>query len=168
MTAAVTRAERPYDPADISSLEFWSGTAKDRENVFSELRTHRPISWHRPVKNGLFEDEIVPMQTKMKLVNKETKEESLVDYVVSKDECTIVEGAPTSARTSKVEPALSYEGAIRELLATHPSTMRTLAEVRAGRQIWVERRRLDQRPDIGIACRDDAPGNPVDCEREVT
>jgi cytochrome P450 len=56
MTAAVTRAERPYDPADISSLEFWSGTAKDREKVFAELRAHRPISWHRPVKNGLFED----------------------------------------------------------------------------------------------------------------
>ena len=56
MTATVTRADRPYDPADISSLEFWSGTAKDRETVFAELRTHRPISWHRPVKNGLFED----------------------------------------------------------------------------------------------------------------
>ena len=56
MTAALTRAERPYDPADISSLEFWSSTAKDREKVFAELRAHRPISWHRPVKNGLFED----------------------------------------------------------------------------------------------------------------
>ena len=56
MTAAVTRAERPYDPADISSLEFWSGTAKDREKVFAELRAHRPVSWHRPVHNGLFED----------------------------------------------------------------------------------------------------------------
>jgi cytochrome P450 len=56
MTAAVTRAERPYDPADISSLEFWSSTAKEREKVFAELRANRPISWHRPVKNGLFED----------------------------------------------------------------------------------------------------------------
>jgi len=56
MTAALTRAERPYDPADISSLEFWSSTAKDREKVFAELRADRPISWHRPVKNGLFED----------------------------------------------------------------------------------------------------------------
>jgi cytochrome P450 len=56
MTAALTRAERPYDPADISSLEFWSSTAKDREKVFAELRANRPISWHRPVKNGLFED----------------------------------------------------------------------------------------------------------------
>ena len=36
---------------------------------------------------GKFEDEIVPMKTKMKLVNKETKEETIVDYVVDKDEC---------------------------------------------------------------------------------
>ena len=35
----------------------------------------------------LFEDEIVPMDTKMKLVDKETKEESIVDYTVSRDEC---------------------------------------------------------------------------------
>jgi acetyl-CoA C-acetyltransferase len=34
-----------------------------------------------------FADEIVPMQTKMKVVNKETKEESIVDYTVNKDEC---------------------------------------------------------------------------------
>ena len=56
MTSVLARAERPYDPADISSLEFWSGTAKDREKVFAELRANRPISWHRPVKNGMFED----------------------------------------------------------------------------------------------------------------
>jgi cytochrome P450 len=55
-TAALLRAERPYDPADISSADFWAGTAKDREKVFAELRANRPISWHRPVKNGLFED----------------------------------------------------------------------------------------------------------------
>jgi acetyl-CoA C-acetyltransferase len=34
-----------------------------------------------------FADEIVPMATKMKVVDKQTKEESIVDYVVSKDEC---------------------------------------------------------------------------------
>jgi cytochrome P450 len=56
VTTVTTRAERPYDPADISSLEFWSGTWRDREKVFAELRAERPISWHRPVKNGLFED----------------------------------------------------------------------------------------------------------------
>ena len=56
MTVAFTRAERPYDPADLSSLDFWSGTWRDREKVFAELRAERPISWHRPVRNGLFED----------------------------------------------------------------------------------------------------------------
>ena len=56
MTAIITRAERPYDPADISSSEFWASTARDREGVFAELRAHRPISWHRPVSNGMFAD----------------------------------------------------------------------------------------------------------------
>ena len=37
--------------------------------------------------NGLFEDEIVPLATKMKLVDKETKAETTVDYVVDGDEC---------------------------------------------------------------------------------
>ncbi len=34
-----------------------------------------------------FDYEIVPMATKMKVVDKETKEESIVDYVVDRDEC---------------------------------------------------------------------------------
>ena len=56
MTIAVSRAERPYDPVDLSSLEFWSSTAAEREKVFAELRADRPVSWHRRVKNRLFED----------------------------------------------------------------------------------------------------------------
>jgi acetyl-CoA C-acetyltransferase len=36
---------------------------------------------------GKFKDEIVPMKTKMKKVNKDTKEETIVDTVVDKDEC---------------------------------------------------------------------------------
>ena len=51
---------------------------------------------------GKFKDEIVPMKTKMKVVNRETKEESIVDYVVDKDECnrpdTTIEGL------AKLEP----------------------------------------------------------------
>lgn len=54
--AALTRADRPYDPADLSSPEFWAGTFEEREKTFAELRTHRPISWHRPVENGMFAD----------------------------------------------------------------------------------------------------------------
>lgn len=56
MTTTLPRAARPYDPADLSSAPFWAGTAADRERVFAELRRERPVSWHRPVENGLFED----------------------------------------------------------------------------------------------------------------
>jgi len=35
----------------------------------------------------VFKDEIVPMATKMKVVDKATKAETIVDYVVDKDEC---------------------------------------------------------------------------------
>jgi acetyl-CoA C-acetyltransferase len=51
---------------------------------------------------GKFRDEIVPMKTKMKTVNRETKEESIVDYTVDRDECnrpdTTLEGL------AKLEP----------------------------------------------------------------
>jgi acetyl-CoA C-acetyltransferase len=53
-------------------------------------------------QGGKFKDEIVPMKTKMKTVNKETKEEKIVDYVVERDECnrpdTTMEGL------AKLEP----------------------------------------------------------------
>jgi acetyl-CoA C-acetyltransferase len=53
-------------------------------------------------QGGKFRDEIVPMKTKMKKVNKETKEETIVDYTVDRDECnrpdTTLEGL------SKLEP----------------------------------------------------------------
>src|SRR5207244_1513697 len=49
-----------------------------------------------------FKDEIVPMKTKMKAVDKATKAESIVDYVVDRDECnrpdTTIEGL------AKLEP----------------------------------------------------------------
>jgi len=51
---------------------------------------------------GKFRDEIIPVKTKMKKVDKETKEETLVDYVVDRDECnrpdTTLEGL------AKLEP----------------------------------------------------------------
>lgn len=36
---------------------------------------------------GKFADEIVPMATKMKSINKDTKEETIIDHVVNRDEC---------------------------------------------------------------------------------
>jgi len=49
-----------------------------------------------------FKDEIVPMKTKMKVVNKETKEESVVDYVVTRDECNRPD--TTAEGLAKLEP----------------------------------------------------------------
>ena len=51
---------------------------------------------------GKFKDEIVPMKTKMKVVNKETKEETIVDYVVDRDECNRVD--TTMEGLSKLTP----------------------------------------------------------------
>lgn len=56
LTAAEGRSARPYDPADLSSKAFWSATAAHREATFADLRANRPVSWHRPVEDLLFED----------------------------------------------------------------------------------------------------------------
>jgi cytochrome P450 len=44
--------ERAYDDLDISSFDFWTRTPRERDHIFRELRTERPISWHRPVEDG--------------------------------------------------------------------------------------------------------------------
>lgn len=49
---------RPYDPASISSLEFWAATADEREETFRVLRDERPVSWHPPIAGALMEAEI--------------------------------------------------------------------------------------------------------------
>lgn len=55
-SASAPNSGRPYDPADLSSNAFWASTAVERERTFAELRAERPISWHRPVQERLFED----------------------------------------------------------------------------------------------------------------
>ncbi len=51
---------------------------------------------------GKFADEIVPMNTKMKVVDKATKAESIVDYVVDRDECNRPDTTPEGL--AKLEP----------------------------------------------------------------
>ena len=51
---------------------------------------------------GKFKDEIVPVKTQMKVVDKATKAESLVDYTVDRDECNRPE--TTLAGLAKLEP----------------------------------------------------------------
>ena len=63
----------------------------DRYNVSREYQDEYSLQSQQRTaaaqQAGKFDDEIVPMDVKMKVVNKETKEESIVDYTVDKDEC---------------------------------------------------------------------------------
>ncbi len=70
------------ETADIVAERY--GISREYQDEYS-LESQRRTAAAQEA--GLFDDEIVPMNTKMKLVNKETGEESIVDYVVDKDEC---------------------------------------------------------------------------------
>ena len=70
------------DTADIVAKRY--GLSREYQDEYS-LQSQQRMAAAQAA--GLFADEIVPMKTKMKLVNKETKEETMVDYVVDKDEC---------------------------------------------------------------------------------
>jgi acetyl-CoA C-acetyltransferase len=70
------------DTADIVAKRY--GVSREYQDEYSLESQRRTAAAQQA---GKFADEIVPMATKMKLVNKETKEETLVDYVVDKDEC---------------------------------------------------------------------------------
>jgi acetyl-CoA C-acetyltransferase len=79
------------DTADIVAERY--GVSREYQDEYS-LQSQQRMGAAQA--NGLFENEIVPMTTKMKLVNKETKEETIVDYTVDRDECnrpeTTIEG----------------------------------------------------------------------------
>ncbi|WP_310541902.1 acetyl-CoA C-acyltransferase [Phenylobacterium sp.] len=70
------------DTADVVAKRY--GLSREYQDAFS-LESQRRMAAAQQANK--FKDEIVPMKTKMKVVNKETKEESIVDYVVDKDEC---------------------------------------------------------------------------------
>jgi acetyl-CoA C-acetyltransferase len=70
------------DTADIVAKRY--NVSREYQDEFSLESQRRMASAQQA---GKFKDEIVPMKTKMKVVNKETKEESIVDYVVDRDEC---------------------------------------------------------------------------------
>ena len=70
------------ETADIVAERY--GIARDYQDEFA-LRSQQRIAAAQEA--GLYKDEIVPMKTKMKVVDRETKEESIVDVVVEKDEC---------------------------------------------------------------------------------
>ncbi|MDO8377684.1 acetyl-CoA C-acyltransferase [Phenylobacterium sp.] len=70
------------DTADIVAERYKiSREAQDEYSLESQRRMAAAQQANK------FKDEIVPLKTKMKVVNKETKEESIVDALVDKDEC---------------------------------------------------------------------------------
>lgn len=58
--------------------------SRERQDRFSLESQRRTAAAQQ---SGRFANEIVPMDTKMVVINKDTKEVSKVDYVVNKDEC---------------------------------------------------------------------------------
>ncbi|MBL8531532.1 MAG: acetyl-CoA C-acyltransferase [Hyphomonadaceae bacterium] len=90
------------ETADIVAKRY--NVSREYQDEYS-LRSQQRIAAAQAA--GLFNDEIVPMATKMKVVNKETKEESLVDYTVTKDECNRAD--TTLAGLAKLEPVRGPE-----------------------------------------------------------
>jgi acetyl-CoA C-acetyltransferase len=70
------------DTADIVAKRY--NVSREYQDEYS-LESQRRMAAAQQA--GKFKDEIVPMKTKMKKVNKDTKEETIVDTVVDKDEC---------------------------------------------------------------------------------
>jgi acetyl-CoA C-acetyltransferase len=85
------------DTADIVAKRY--NLSREYQDEYS-LESQRRMAAAQQANK--FADEIVPMKTKMKVVDKATKAESIVDYVVDRDECnrpdTSMEGL------SKLEP----------------------------------------------------------------
>ena len=87
-------------PAIFMPMIDTADIVAERYNVSREVQDEYSLESQRRMaaaqQAGKFKDEIVPLATKMKVVNKETKEESIVDYVVDRDECnrpdTTIEG----------------------------------------------------------------------------
>ena len=85
------------DTADIVAKRY--NLSREYQDEYS-LESQRRMGAAQQA--GKFKDEIVPMKTKMKVVNKETKEETIVDYVVDRDECNRVD--TTIEGLSKLTP----------------------------------------------------------------
>jgi len=79
------------ETADIVAERY--GVSREYQDEYSLQSQQRMAAAQ---EHGLFAEEIVPMATQMKLLNNETKEETIVDTVVDRDECnrpgTTIEG----------------------------------------------------------------------------
>ncbi len=85
------------ETADIVAQRY--NVSREYQDEYS-LESQKRMA--RAQANDLFADEIVPMNTKMRLVNKETKEETIVDAVVDRDDCNRPE--TTAEGLAKLQP----------------------------------------------------------------
>lgn len=78
-------------PAIFMPMIETADIVAERYNISREYQDEYSLqSQQRTAKAqeaGYFADEIVPMETRMKRVDKETKEETIIDYLVDRDEC---------------------------------------------------------------------------------
>lgn len=70
------------ETADVVSERY--NVSREAQDEYALLSQQRMAAAQEA---NLFADEIVPMATKMKQVNRETGEETIVDYIVDRDEC---------------------------------------------------------------------------------
>jgi acetyl-CoA C-acetyltransferase len=99
------RLEKAYPDLWMPMIDTADVVAK-RYNLSREYQDEYSLESQRRMasaqQSGKYRDEIVPLPTKMKLVDKATGEEKMVDYVVDRDECnrpdTTLEGL------SKLQP----------------------------------------------------------------
>src|SRR5205809_1660959 len=93
-------------PAIFMAMIDTADIVAERYNVSREYQDEYSLESQRRMaaaqQANKFKDEIVPMKTKMKVVDKATKAESIVDYVVDKDECNRPE--TTMEGLTKLEP----------------------------------------------------------------
>ena len=90
------------DTADIVAERY--GLSREYQDEYALQSQQRMAAAQEA---GKFADEIVPMQTKMKVVDKETKEESIVDYTVDRDECN--RPTTTMEGLSKLPPVMGED-----------------------------------------------------------
>ena len=85
------------DTADVVSARY--GLSREYQDEYSLQSQQRMAAAQQA---GKFKDEIISVKTKMKVIDKVTKEESFVDAVVDRDECNRPE--TTLAGLAKLEP----------------------------------------------------------------
>ncbi len=85
------------DTADIVAQRY--GLSREYQDAYAVESQRRMAAAQEA---GLFKDEIIPVKTQMKVVDKATKAESLVDVTVDRDECNRPDTTPASL--AKLEP----------------------------------------------------------------